>query len=139
MATCHGGVGHPLDRGINLNVEEPEPTDIDNESSHSSDTTVTLGGPEAEGHPKNPVYSTPDKLMTLMREIIDLHQQVEAGEGQPPESLDCIECKLQNLLISLHPQPPPTPTEPFGEVIYHYTDTLCTTQKQTCPAHYCRT
>ena len=25
----------------------------------------------------------------------------------------------------------PTPTEPFGEVIHQYTDTLCTTQKQT--------
>ena len=25
----------------------------------------------------------------------------------------------------------PTPTEPFREVIYQYTDTLCTTQKQT--------
>ena len=24
----------------------------------------------------------------------------------------------------------PTPTEPFGEVIHQYTDTLCTTQKQ---------
>ena len=27
MATYHGGAGHPLDRGINLNAEDPEPTD----------------------------------------------------------------------------------------------------------------
>ena len=33
-------------------------------------------------------------------------------------------------MIALHPQPPCTPTEPFGEVICQYTHTLCTTQKQ---------
>ena len=66
-----------------------------------------------------------------MREINDLHQSVEAGEGQPAKTLDCIEHKLQNLSIALHPQPPSTPTEPFGEVIQQYTDTLCTTQEQS--------
>ena len=35
----------------------PEPTDIENESTHSSDATVALGGPEAEGHPRDTVYS----------------------------------------------------------------------------------
>ena len=48
MATYHGGTGCLLDRGIDLNAEDPEPTDIDNESTHSSDTTVALGGSEAE-------------------------------------------------------------------------------------------
>ena len=62
MATCHGGTGCLLDRGIDLNADDPEPTDIDNESTHSSDTTVALGGPEAEGHPEDPVYSNHDKL-----------------------------------------------------------------------------
>ena len=35
--------------------------------------------------------------------------------------------------LTLLPQPSstPTPTEPFKEVIHQYTDTLCTTQKQT--------
>ena len=45
--------------------------------------------------------------------------------------MDCIECKLQKLPIALYPSHPPTPTEPFGEVIWQYTNTLCTTQKQT--------
>ena len=66
-----------------------------------------------------------------MREINDLCQWVEAGEGQPTEGLDCIERELQNLSLVLQPQPPPTHTEPFREVIHQYTDTLCTTQKQT--------
>ena len=61
MATCHGGAGCPLDRGIDLHAEDPESTDIDNESTHSSNTTVALGGPEAEGHPKDTVYSNHKK------------------------------------------------------------------------------
>ena len=66
-----------------------------------------------------------------MREITNLHEQVEAGEGQPAEILDHIECELQNLSIALHPPPPPIPTEPFREVIQQYTNTLCTTQKHS--------
>ena len=73
MATCHRHAGCPLDRGINLNPEDPEPTDIDNDSTHSSDATVALGEPEAEGHPDDPAYSNQDKLTALMREINNLH------------------------------------------------------------------
>ena len=131
MATHLGDTGCPLDRGINLNVKDPEPTDIDNESTHSLDATVALGGPEAEGNPKDPVYSNHDKLMALTREINNLCQGVEAGEGQPADILDCIECKLQNLSIALHPPSPPTPTEPFWDMIHQYTNTLWSTQKQT--------
>ena len=91
--------------------------DIDIESTNSLDDTVALGGPELEGHPKGPVNNNQNKLMALMREINDIHQSVEAGEGQPAESLDHIECKLQNFSIALHLQPPSTPTEPLREVI----------------------
>ena len=76
MDTCHGGAGCPLDRDIDLNIEDSETTGIDNdnESTHGSDATVDLGGPEAEGHPNDPIYSNQAKLMALMREINDLHQ-----------------------------------------------------------------
>ena len=57
MAAHHGGGGCPLDRGIDLNTEDPGPTDIDNENTHRSDATVALGGPKAEGHPKHPLYT----------------------------------------------------------------------------------
>ena len=130
MAACHGGTRCALNRGIDLHTEDPEPADIDNEDTHSSDATVALGGPEAEGHPKDPIYNNHDKLAALMREINDLCKWVEAGEGQPAETLDCIEHELQNLSIALHPPPWPTPTKPYGEVIWQYTNTLCTTQKQ---------
>ena len=65
MATSHGCAAHPLDRGIDLHTEDPEPTDIDNETTHSSNATVALGGTEAEGHPKDPVYKNHDKLAAL--------------------------------------------------------------------------
>ena len=47
---------------------------------------------------------------------------------QPTETLNCIECKLQRLSISLNP---PAPNESLEEVIMHYTNTLCSAQKQT--------
>ena len=85
MATHHGGAGCPLESGIDLSTEDPEPTDVDNEITHSSNATVALGGPEAEGQPEDHVYNNQDKLTALIREINDLHQQVEAGEAQPAE------------------------------------------------------
>ena len=86
MATHHGGTGHPLDRGLDILIEDSEHADIGSESTHSSDATVTLGGPEAVGHPIDPVYSNHDKLTALMREINNLCQWVVAGEGQPAET-----------------------------------------------------
>ena len=63
---------------------------------------------------EDPEYSNPTELTALTRELDDLHQQVLAGEGQPMETLNHIECKLQKLSIMLHP---PAATEPLGEVI----------------------
>ena len=47
--------------------------------------------------------------------------------------MDHIEWGLQNLflLLQTQPSPMPPPTESFGEVICQYTNTMCTTQKQT--------
>ena len=56
IATHQGGAGCPLDRGMDIHAEDPEHTNIDNKSTHSSDATVALGEPEAEEHPKDPVY-----------------------------------------------------------------------------------
>ena len=66
--TCYGYLSPwrcrtcPLERGIDLNAEDPEPTDIDNERTHSLDTSVALGGPEVEDFPEDPIYSNHDKL-----------------------------------------------------------------------------
>ena len=77
MATCHGGAGHPVDSGINLHIDDIEGihTGItnNNKSTSGSDTTVVLGGLEAEDHPDELTPSNQAKLMALMREINDLH------------------------------------------------------------------
>ena len=134
MATHHRGAGCPIARVIDLHVEDTETKglDNDNESISSSDTTIALGGPEAEGHPNELILSKQAKLTALMRDINDLHQWLKPGEGQPVESLDHMKWELQNLSLALQPQPSPapTPTEPFQEVIHQYTDTMCTRKKQ---------
>ena len=79
-------------------------------------------------HLENLQHNNLMKLTALTREVDDLHQRVQAGEGQPMETLNCIECELQRLSISLNP---PAPTEPLGGVIRHYTNTLCSAEKQT--------
>ena len=65
--------------------------DNDNDSISGLDATVALSGHEAEDNTEEPLPSNQAKLKILMREINDLCQWVEAGEGQPAESLDCIE------------------------------------------------
>ena len=69
--------------------------------------------------------------MALTRELNTLHQRVAVVEVQPAESLDHIQQELQNVSIAIHHPQPPTPAEPFQEVLCQYTDTLCSTQKQS--------
>ena len=67
MATNHGGAGCPIDSDIDLHIEDAEITGLDNnnESIKGSDTTIALGGPEAEGHPNELVPSNQAKLTAL--------------------------------------------------------------------------
>ena len=131
MATHHGGAGYPLIRGLGILTEDTEHVNINNNGNHSSDATVALGDPEAIVHPEDPAYKNQDRLTTLTREINDLHQRVAAREGQPAETLHCIQQELQNLSIAIHQLQPPAPAEPLGEVLHQYTDALCSTQKQS--------
>ena len=89
MAIHHGDVGCPVDRDIDLHIEDIEDInrgpDNDNESTSGSDTTIAFGGSEAGGHPNELIPRNQAKLTALMREIHNLHQWVEGGEGQPAE------------------------------------------------------
>ena len=89
MDTHHRGAGCSLDRGIALYIEDPETTGLDNgnESTSGSDATVALGGPEAEGHPNDLIYSNQAKLMVLNK----LMQMSRGQRRTPAESLDRIE------------------------------------------------
>ena len=57
MTICHGGAGHPLDRGLDILTEDTEHADISNDSTHSSDAT---GDPEAVRHPEDPACNNQD-------------------------------------------------------------------------------
>ena len=105
---------------MDILTENPEHADIDNDSTHSSDATVALGGSDAVGHPEDPVYDNKDSLTALTREINDLHQRVAAGEGQPAETQDHIQYELQNLSMAIHQLHPPAPAEPLRQVIWQY-------------------
>ena len=96
MATHHRGIGCPIDRDIDLHVVDAETTglDNDNESISGSDTIIALGGPEEEGYSNELILSDQAMLTALMREINDLWQWIEAREGQPAVSLDCLEQEL---------------------------------------------
>ena len=68
VATQHGGAGCSIHN--------------DNECISGLDTTVDLGGLEAEGNPSELMPSNQAKLTALTKEKNELHQWVEAREGQ---------------------------------------------------------
>ena len=90
MTTCHRGAGHPLHRGLDILTGNTEHTDIDNNSTHCSDTTVALGDPEAVGHPEDPTHDNQDRLPAITKDINDLHKRVAVG-GQLAGTLDHIQ------------------------------------------------
>ena len=77
MATYHGSAGCPVDRDIDLHIEDTEITGIenDNESISGSDTTMALIGPEAEGHPDESIPRNHAMLTALTRETNELHKE----------------------------------------------------------------
>ena len=107
MATHHRGSGSPLDRDLDMTRETQNTTNTDIDDTWDFNTAETV-------HFEDLKYNNPAKLTTLTWETDDLCQQVQAGEGQPMETLNHIECKLQNCSTALHP---PAPTEPLGELI----------------------
>ena len=135
MTTCHGGAGHAgEDRNLNSHIEDTANID-NNESTNSPETTIAFGGSGTDGHLGEPLPNSQVDLNILATEIHSLQQQIEAREGQPVEGLDCInhlEWELWTLSLTLSTQPTsaPTPTQPFGEMVCQYIDTLCTAQKQ---------
>ena len=69
---------------------------------------------------------TPARLKHLTHKIEQLRQTIEASNNDPMDAINHLEHKLNQLAITLHP-----PTEPIGEVLNKYTNTLCTAQKKT--------
>ena len=88
MATHHGGSGNLLDRDIDMTRETQ--TTTDNDIGNTQDFH-----PVEMDHFEDLEHNNPTKLTALTR------------EGQPTESLNCIECELQRLSISLNSPAPP--------------------------------
>ena len=120
MATHHGGSGDHLDRDIDETRETQTTKDTNVEDTQDFH-------PVEKDHFENWEHNNPTILTAHTREVDDLHQCVEAGEKQPTETLNCIECKLQRLSIFLNQ---PAPTEPLWEVMRHFMNTLCSAQNK---------
>ena len=85
MATHHGGSGQPLDRDATMTGKD---TDVDILYNFHHDDAADFENVEQENH---------TSLAAIIRELDDLCHRVQAGEGQPMETLHCIECELQRL------------------------------------------
>ena len=64
-------------------------------------------------------------LRHLTHEMEQLRQTIKANDSDPMDAINHLEQKLNQLAITLHP-----PTEPIGEVLNKYTNSLCNTQKE---------
>ena len=84
--------------------------------------------PKDTAHFEDVQHTNPTRLTVITRKLDNLHQRIQAEEGQSTESLYHIEQELQQLSISLNS---PTHTEPLGKLLKHYMNTLCLVQKQT--------
>ena len=90
-------------------------TDTAREEQPIVDTDVEV---QQDIHPEDTApfedieHTNPARLTFITRELDDLHQRIQAEEGQPTESLHCIEQELQHLSISLNL---PTYSEPIGK------------------------
>ena len=106
MATHYSGIG-------DTSMNDPESQDIDNDGQENYQ----------EEHVKS---DPPVSFQHLTREMEQLRQTVEDKGNDPRDAIKHLEQKRNQLAITLCPS-----TEPTGEVLNKYTDTLCNTQKKT--------
>ena len=68
MATCHGGARCPIDRDIDLQIEDVECINTGpdkDEGTCGSDTTIAFGGSEADGHLNELIPSNVQEKYTI--------------------------------------------------------------------------
>ena len=94
-------------------MNDPESQDMDSDSQENYQ----------EEHVK---FDPPVSLQHLTHKMEQLRQTVKEKDNDPRDAIKHLEQKLNQLAITLCPS-----TEPIGEVLNKYTDTLCNTQKKT--------
>ena len=104
LATHYGGIG-------DTSVSNSEHHDVD-ANNHQEDINDL----------ENTKPSHQAGLRDLTWEIEQICQTIEANDNDPMDAISHLECKLNQLAITLHS---PTPVEPLGEVLNKYTNTLC--------------
>ena len=86
MATHHRGTGCPVDRYINLHIEDMEGIntgpDNNNGSTSGSDTTVAFGGSEADGHPQQTSTQQPSHVNSTHERNIQF-TSMSRGQRKP--------------------------------------------------------
>ena len=106
MATHYGGIG-------DTSMNDPESQDIDSDSQeHYQEEHVE--------------FNPPVSLQHLTAQMEWLRQTVKDKDNDPMDAIKHLEQKLNQLAITLCPS-----TEPVGEVLTTYTDTLCNALKKT--------
>ena len=83
MATNHRGSGNPSDREIDMTSKTQTTADTDVENTQDFHPVET-------DHLEDLEHNNPTKLTALTRELDDVCQHVQAGEGQPTEALNHI-------------------------------------------------
>ena len=110
MATHYGGIG-------DTSINDPESQDIDSDSQDNYQGDVN-----DQEHVEFDPPVTPQHLTCKMEW---LRQTVENKDNDLRDAIKHLEQKLNQLALTLCPS-----TEPIGEVLNKYTDTLCNTQKK---------
>ena len=111
VATCYGGIG-------DTSMNNPESHDLDSDSQDSYQEDIN----DLENIEPNHLAG----LKHLTHKIEQLRQTIKDNDNDPMDTINYLEQKLNQLAIT-----PIPPTEPIGEVLNKYTNTLCTAQKKT--------
>ena len=121
MGNHHGGSGSTLDRDIDMTRKTQTTIETDVEDTQDFHPIET-------DHFEDLEHNSPTKLTALTRELDDLCQWVQPGEGQPMETLNHIEHKLQRLYISQSTITHWTPWR--GDETLHEHSVFCSKTKQ---------
>ena len=101
-------------------------TSVNNPESHDMDSESQDNYQEDVNNLEHIEYNPPVELKHLTCKMEQLRQTVEDKDNDPMDAIKHLEQKFNQLAITLCP-----PTEPIGEVLNKYTNTLCTAQKKT--------
>ena len=109
MATHYGGIGD-----TSMSNSENHDLDANNYNADINDL-------------ENIEHTHQIGLRDLTCKIEQLCQTIKAYDKDPMDAISHLECKLNQLAITLCM---PMPVEPIGEVLKKYTNTLCNAQKK---------